>query len=175
MSQALISHANKLQAADPKLGPVISAAIAQTAREIDALAKRFGPLIDSVHGFKSDQSGGLSIDRLAITNMISAPFAWGQAGAVQRTSSFLSPVRVLPTQSNFLCDASAGLVVHQLTSATKVPIGREFTLKKIDNTANAARFQAQPGETIDGANTLDITVQYTSRTIYSDGFNWWIK
>jgi len=45
-------------------------------------------------------------------------------------------------------------------------------VKKIDATANTVQIAAAGGQTIDGAATLSIAVQYQSYTMVSNGTGW---
>lgn len=49
-----------------------------------------------------------------------------------------------------------------------------LTFKKVDATGNPVHITPQAGETIDGADHLDITTQWASRTLVTDGANWFV-
>lgn len=70
-------------------------------------------------------------------------------------------------------DASAAPRTITLPTAVGNP-HKPFVVKKIDATANAVTVDANGAETIDGALTYVMTVQYTSITIVSDNTQWWI-
>jgi hypothetical protein len=72
-----------------------------------------------------------------------------------------------------LADASGGAVTVALPAAADAT-GRQFTIKKIDVAANAVTIDPDGAELIDGATTYVINAQYTSRTVASDGTQWWI-
>ncbi len=71
-----------------------------------------------------------------------------------------SPYTIVAADSVLLCDATAGAVVLNLPAATAT--GREITLKKTDSTANACTFTRGGADTIDGVNTVALTVQYAA-------------
>lgn len=50
--------------------------------------------------------------------------------------------------------------------------GRQFIVKKTDASANAVTIDGDGTETIDGAATVALAVQYQSVTVLSDGSNW---
>jgi len=51
---------------------------------------------------------------------------------------------------------------------------RKYIIKKIDASANTVTIDADGAETIDGALTFVLTVQYQAIEIQSDGTQWWI-
>lgn len=70
-----------------------------------------------------------------------------------------------------LADASGGSITITLPSpSTDIDI----TVKKTDSSSNAVDIATPGSETIDGSSSLSITSQYTSRTITSDGSNYFI-
>ena len=73
-----------------------------------------------------------------------------------------------------LCDATGGAFTLDLHSASK-SLGRAYTIKKTDATANVVTVDANGGDLIDGAGTYPLSVQYQSVTLASDGANWWIE
>jgi lysophospholipase L1-like esterase len=73
--------------------------------------------------------------------------------------------------SVLLCNASAGPVTITLPTAAGIP-GRSFQVKKTDSSANACSISTTGGQTIDGASTVSLTSQYSSRKMASDNANW---
>jgi len=72
-----------------------------------------------------------------------------------------------------LADASGGAFTLTLPSASTVT-GRVYHIKKTDSSGNAVTIDGNGAETIDGETSLDISFQYVSVTIVSDGSNWYI-
>jgi len=70
-----------------------------------------------------------------------------------------------------LGDASGGAITVTLPSATSAVVA---VIKKIDSSTNAVTIATPNTETIDGQSSIDITNQYASRTITSDGTNYFI-
>ena len=52
--------------------------------------------------------------------------------------------------------------------------GRQYTIKKIDTSANAVRALTTGGQTIDGMLSFDLLGQWKYITVVSDGNNWMI-
>ena len=71
------------------------------------------------------------------------------------------------------CDASAGAFTISLPTASGIA-GRQYTIKKIDSSANAITIQPYGTETIDGAATYTLSAQWKYVTIVSNGTNWLI-
>lgn len=71
------------------------------------------------------------------------------------------------------CDASGGAFTVTLPAASGVA-GRIYHIKKTDSSGNAVTVDGNSGETIDGALTQVINVQYDSMMIICDGSNWHI-
>jgi hypothetical protein len=72
-----------------------------------------------------------------------------------------------------LSDATNGNIVVNLPTAASA-IDRTYHIKKIDASANTITVTPNGVETIDGAATYVINVQYNSIQIVSDGSQWFI-
>lgn len=72
-----------------------------------------------------------------------------------------------------LCDASSGAFTINLPAAASFT-DRQYVIKKTDSSANAITIDGNSSETIDGATTQALTVQYQSITIACNGSNWFI-
>lgn len=72
-----------------------------------------------------------------------------------------------------LCDATVGAFTVSLP-ASLASIGRQFYIKKIDASSNVVTIDADATEEVDGGLTADLTTQYESVTLVSDGTAWWI-
>lgn len=92
--------------------------------------------------------------------------------AAVRTVTGIATVVIL-SDYVLLGDATAGPVTVTLPSAASLE-GRTLIIKKIDSTLDTVTIAANGGETIDGEATQVIYTQYTSKTIVSDGTEWWI-
>lgn len=68
-------------------------------------------------------------------------------------------------------DATGGNITFTLPTAVGIA-GVMYVVKKMDATGNSVIIDGNGAETIDGATTLSITVQYTSVMLQSDGTNW---
>lgn len=72
-----------------------------------------------------------------------------------------------------LADATAGNVTVNLPPAAS-NADRVLHVKRIDATANTVTIDGDGAETIDGATTASLAVQYESVTLGCDGTEWWI-
>jgi len=72
-----------------------------------------------------------------------------------------------------LADATAGAFSVNLPTAASMT-GRIINVKKIDSSANAVTLDGSGAETIDGATTLALTVQWQSAQIQSNGTAWYV-
>ncbi len=78
------------------------------------------------------------------------------------------------SQFTILMNASSGHCKAQLP-AVATCAGRIYNFKRIDNSANGVKIASNGSEEIDGStNDLDLTNQYQSFTLQSDGSRWWI-
>lgn len=78
------------------------------------------------------------------------------------------------TASNYdivLADASSGNITITLPSPAS---DLTVIIKKIDSSSNSVTIATPGSETIDGDNSRSITSQYTSRTVASDGTNYFL-
>jgi len=78
--------------------------------------------------------------------------------------------QLAPCCLTILVDASLGLRTITLPAASDYK-NKEVTVKKIDVSANIARI-AGGGANVDGSSSYDLTAQYQSVTVQSDGTNW---
>jgi len=74
------------------------------------------------------------------------------------------------TQGYVLCNASGGAFTVNLPAASA---RKRYHLKKIDSSLNAITVTPNGADTIQGAGTYSLILQYNSVTIYSDGTSTW--
>jgi hypothetical protein len=94
-------------------------------------------------------------------------------GILTKTTNYTTTI----ADHTILADAtSSNLVVTLIASASAfaTPNGNEFTVKKIDSTANTVTVQVSGGANIDGAATDVLTTQYQSHNYQADGTKYWI-
>jgi hypothetical protein len=72
-----------------------------------------------------------------------------------------------------LCDASGGTFTVTLPAVSGVT-GLVLHIKKTDSSSSAVTIDGNSAETIDGDQTIDLTLQYESVMIVSDGTSWHI-
>lgn len=70
-----------------------------------------------------------------------------------------------------LANATGGAMLLTLPVASTLP-GQIYVLKKTDSSANAVTIGCSGGESIDGAATQTLAIQYASLMVQSDGSNW---
>lgn len=85
------------------------------------------------------------------------------------TAASVSPTAVRG-QRVVLCNCTSNAITVSLPTA----VGNEaiYNIKKTDSTANAVTIDPSGAQTIDGAATAVISVQFASLTLVSDGSNW---
>ena len=101
----------------------------------------------------------------------------GAAGAFTlETEAFtsISSVTTLTATSNTnqTCDATSAAFAVTLPAASNSP--KKFTIVKTDSSANAVTVTAAGSDTIDGAATYVLTLQYYAITLLAIGSNKWI-
>lgn len=85
-----------------------------------------------------------------------------------------SPYTAKQFNYTIIADAVSGNITINLPGAGGANRGRIYNIKKVDATGNTVTIQGSGAQTIDGSNTLVINTQYVSRTIQSDGTQWWV-
>lgn len=84
-----------------------------------------------------------------------------------------TPYSVTAGDETISCDATGGAVVINLPAATGT--GRMLRVKKLDATANGCTLTRAGADTIDGATTVALTVQYAATSIEDSASTTWIK
>lgn len=95
----------------------------------------------------------------------------GSLGLSIRTTTVTSGASA--TDYTILCDATSGAINVPLPIASTVA-RRVYVIKKIDSSANLVTVVAGGVDTIDGAATFPMSVQWQSATVQSNGTNWFI-
>lgn len=90
-----------------------------------------------------------------------------------QTDTVTGAVTLSDAYGTVLGDATLGAFAVTLPPAADLP-GWTFRVKKVDASANAVTVTPDGTETIDGAASYPLTVQYQSVTVQSDGTGWWI-
>ena len=99
--------------------------------------------------------------------------SWGANSVVMATATKTTNYTVTTSDTVILADATAGNVTITLPSASSAS-GYRFFVKRIDGSANSVSIARAGSDTIDGSISLNITVQYVSITLISNGSNWFI-
>lgn len=145
-------------------------------------------------GMEAPNSGDLLIDAsgdpqasLIVVSTVPAPYSYGQVKQptgtpcpVVTAGGMLSPARsvsntgaVATADDTLFISASSGAVTRTLPTAVGC-VGKRFTAKKTDSSANAVTVATTSSQTIDGATTYSLGAQYKYVTVESDGANWQI-
>jgi hypothetical protein len=70
-----------------------------------------------------------------------------------------------------LANATSGALTLTLPTAVGIT-GRQYTVKKVDTTANGVTVATTSSQTIDGATTYNLTSRNQTASLVSDGANW---
>jgi len=103
--------------------------------------------------------------RLAALETVGA--AYGNVRAITASGSVAADDYLI------VADATAGAVVVSLPAAATND-GRLVIVKKTDISVNTVTLDGNSAETIDGAATQVLALQYDSITVACDGAGWWI-
>lgn len=121
-------------------------------------------------------SGG-SLTRLPIgssNNMLKVSGGLPTWGDVTfNTATKTSNYTVTTSDTVLLADAASGNITITLPAASSSS-GYRFFIKRIDNSGNTVTVQRAGSDTIDGATSQTLDLQYTSITVVSNGSNWYI-
>lgn len=139
-----------------------------------------------VHASKLTTNG----DLLTVIAGVLARLAVGAAGEILAVTSGLPAWEALGTQpfpiveksgdytltdAEYTClvDASGAERTITLPAAAGAS-GRVYVVKKIDSSANKVLLDGDGAETVDGAVTQELLLQYEALMVQSDGTEWWI-
>ena len=73
-----------------------------------------------------------------------------------------------------IANSDSGVFSIVLPEPSGATVGKTYYIKKVDSSSNAITIEPSGSATIDGQTNLDITTQYDSYTVISDGSSWWI-
>lgn len=91
-----------------------------------------------------------------------------QFGIVTKTADYTATA----DDHTILCNTSGGAWKLSLPAASSHS-GRVYVIKKIDSSGNKVTIDPNGSETLDGAPTVEITTQWQTYQIQSDGSNWY--
>ena len=106
---------------------------------------------------------------LTIRGMYSDPSAIGTYPYITVQSDY----SIKTTDYSIFADSSHNPRNMYLPDASLIP-GKEFNIKKIDSLTYPISIIGYNGQLIDGDSTQIISSPYSSMTIQSNGYNWWI-
>lgn len=128
-------------------------------------------IVSQVAQFISDRTGNNVLDDADTSALL--------ANIVLSLKSTVIPVRtttmtdtVTLNDGVILCNATGGAYQETLPAASA---GKGLTVrfKKIDSSANAVTIARAASDTIDGATSVALTIQYEALTLISDGVSSW--
>ncbi len=127
-------------------------------------------------GFRNDEYIITINDSLGIkiseTDVVAGAPYMSASVSVPITSGTAATAAIVATQHVTLADATSAEMGLTLPSAAGV-IGRSYTVKKIDASANAVLLSgAAAAETVDGAAFQTLDSQNETVTVLSDGIQW---
>lgn len=96
----------------------------------------------------------------------------GRTPVFGATRTVTAATTIIDSDDVVLVDTTGGSITVTLPPAA-TNLGRRFTMKKMV-AANTMTLDGNGAETIDGAATVAVTVQYAARTVQSDGSGWLI-
>lgn len=108
----------------------------------------------------------------AVTGLFSASGVTTLSAAVNYASVSLNTGTTLGTTHRYVRGDASGAAFTITLPAVGGLIGRVYSIKKTDASGNAVTIDANASETIDGALTFPLTLQYQSVTIVSNGSSW---
>ena len=98
-------------------------------------------------------------------------FAQGWPGLISTLTAKSTTYTATAADNIIVCNAAgAGFTVNLPTAIGA--LGRTYTIKKTDSSANAVTVDPFSTQTIDGAATYSLFAQWQSVTVVSDGANW---
>ena len=95
-----------------------------------------------------------------------SPFGeWLMSGVGTGTATFSANHTISEFDSTVRMDTSGGALTVTLPAASTLPLGRIWTLRKVDSSANAVSVALATGDTLDGATSYSLTTQWQTITI----------
>jgi len=106
-------------------------------------------------------------------DIIKSTIMWTGAFEAGIISKSTTPYTASSSDYTILVDASGGNRIINLPSSASSTIGRIYTIKKIDSSANTVTIDGSGSETIDGSTTKVLSAQWKYITIQSAGNGTW--
>ena len=91
--------------------------------------------------------------------------------APRYATTTVTTTATISTATYTRCNAGFGAFTVTLPTAVGIT-GRVYVVKKIDSSGNAVTVDADGSETIDGAASYSLAVQWATVTVISNGTNW---
>jgi len=118
--------------------------------------------------FGSSNNTGL----LRVSNLSYVSITGGFGVNAFKNATTTANAYVYRGDTTILCNATSGAITANLGHSSIDTPGRIHIFKKTDSSANTVTIDPLGSETIDGAATYVLSLQYSTVTIMSDGTNW---
>lgn len=99
--------------------------------------------------------------------------SWGTTNGTFTTGTQTSNYTITSTDTVVFADATSANVTITLPVASGLA-GYRFYIKRIDSSAHTVTVSRSGSDTIDGAASFTLDMQYTAITVISNGSNWYI-
>ncbi len=134
---------------------------------------KFGSL--AVAGVATTQDlvvkGSASINELTVKDITVTGSLSVQGGITTAVAHKSTAYTITAADSIITADATSAAFKATLPTALGIA-GRQYTIKKIDSSANSVTVATTNAQTIDGSTAYDLAKQYKYVTVVSDGSNW---
>ncbi len=123
---------------------------------------------DNTERMRVDETGKLGVNTTTPNSSVQINGSFATA-LTTKTGAYTATV------ADHIIIGNAATAAFTITLPTAIGIaGRQYIVKKTDATANAVTVATTGGQTIDGATTVTVSIQWQTKTFVSDGANWLI-
>ena len=123
------------------------------------------------NGTQGSSSGTLVAANIGIGTVTPSSTVQVQGSFATALVSKNSNYSIGSMDSVILGDASSGTLTFSLPTAVGI-VGRQYTIKKSDSSANTIAVSTTSSQTIDNSTSYSLSVQFQYVTLVSDGTNW---
>jgi hypothetical protein len=99
--------------------------------------------------------------------------SWGTTNGTFTTGTQTSNYTITNTDTVVFADATSANVTITLPTASGMT-GYRFYIKRVDSSAHTVTISRSGSDTIDGAASFTLDLQYTAIGVISNGSNWYI-
>lgn len=165
-----------VQFTDPKTGNPSVKGMLWWQRAMEQIEAGVNGVIAAQAAAEAAQTAADTAQTAAVTAQAAADAAQDAVDAIvvppSETRTVTANTTVTQNDAIILVDASAGAVTVTLLGAALAL--RDYTVKKIDASANTVDVEPDTGEDLNGGpGAITLTTQYESRVFVSDGTEWY--